>query len=180
MALALGVGMAAASLAAAGASAAGSIYQGNASRSAAEQAAENEKYQAMLNRDRAGIAQIQGEDEAMRRAEQIRRDISANNAAWAGSGLLVEKTGTLADVNDTSAAEGWRDIATIRDNTALNVWGYKTNAISNDTSAESLIKQGKTLQKAGYISGAGSLLGGISSAASAGNSGYELGKKIFK
>ena len=179
MAVAMGVAMAAASLAAAGASAYGSVYQGNAARSAAEQAAENEKYQAMLNEKRAGIADIQGENESVRRAEQIRREITSNNAAWAGAGLLVEKDSTLSDINDTSVREGWRDIATIRDNTALNVWGFKTNAITNETNAKSLIAQGKAAQKAGYISATGSLLGGMGSAATAGMNGYEVGTKIW-
>ena len=55
----------------------------------AAQAAESER-QAELERDRAGIAQIQGEREAERRSRALSAEIGSIYAATAGNGLLVD------------------------------------------------------------------------------------------
>jgi len=150
----------------------GQYQQGKAQSAAYKQQAENEKYQAMLNDSRAGIEQIKGQEEAQRRAEQVIRDIGSNKTAFAGNGLLLENGGTVEAVQDATRMEGARDIQTIRDNTALSVWGFQTNAAIQRQNAKNLRASATAARRGANLAAFGSLLGGAGGAGMAAYGAY--------
>jgi hypothetical protein len=147
-------------------SAIGGIMGATEQRNQLGQQAENEKYQAMINDHRAVVAQKAGETEAERRAKQIAIDLGSNRSAFAGNGLLLEADGTTGATEDATVAQGWQDIGIIKQNTAMNVWGFQTNAAQQRTSAAEMNRQGKRGVKSAKTFGvASSLFGGVSSIA---------------
>lgn len=132
-----------------------------------QQAAENRR-QAQLENERAGIAQLQGEQEAAHRSRALAAEIGHNYAEWAGNGLLVDRGDTFGNVLKNSATEAAADISTIRDNTAMNVWTHQANAASyrasaanNMLSAESSLLSGRNAAKTAKYNALGTALGGI-------------------
>lgn len=123
-------------------SAIGGIAQAQEEKNKLDQQAEVERYQAMINDKRAAVAQTAGEIEAERRSRQIAVDLGANQAAFAGNGLLLSD-GTVANVEDATVAEGQQDIGIIKQNAAMQVWGYQTNAAMQRQSASEMNRQGK-------------------------------------
>lgn len=138
------------------------------------QAADLER-QARHEEAKAGIAQIQAEQEAERRSRLLAADIGSAYANFAGNGLMVDggSGDTVGSVLTTTAAEAARDISTIRDNGRMNVWEHQSNAKSLMTSAEtnrisaqssligakSTLKSGKYARRAGVTSAVGELIG---------------------
>lgn len=136
------------------------------------QAADLER-QAQNENAKAGIAQIQAEQEAERRSRLLAADIGSAYANFAGNGLLVDggKNDTFGSILTTTAAEASRDISTIRDNGRMNVWEHQSNARSLMTSAQtsrmsaeasllgakSSLKSGKYARRAGVTSAVGQL-----------------------
>jgi hypothetical protein len=157
-----------------GYSAYSSYQQGKAQQTQAKaQAAESER-QAELEMERAGIAQIQGEQEAAKRSRQLAADIGSSYANYAGNGLLVDggTKDTLASVLKTQVAEGPADISTIKDNTALNIWTHESNAKSLLASAGNMRIAGVNAKRAGVNSAIGtsfSTVGQMGSAAASFN-----------
>ena len=94
----------------------------------AQQAAENEML-AKVENEKAGIAQVQGEQEAESRSRALASEIGGIYAGYAGNGLLVDgqEDDTFADVLKSSVGEAQHDIATINDNTAISVWDHQMN-----------------------------------------------------
>ena len=124
-------------------SAIGGIAQAQEQKNQLDQQAENERYQAMINDHRAAVAQKAGETETERRAKQIAIDLGSNRAAFAGNGLLLDGSAdTTGTIEDATVAEGWQDIGIIKDNAAMQVWGYQTNAAQQRTSATEMNRQG--------------------------------------
>ena len=154
---------------------------------ASAQAAESER-QAELERDRAGIAQIQGEREAERRSRALSAEIGSIYAATAGNGLLVDgnEDDTFASVVRSSVAEGQSDITTIRDNTAISVWDHQANerallaqaAIQRGAAANSIVSgqnsliAGRNAAKTGKLNAIGTGLQGIGQLVGMGVSSY--------
>ena len=101
-----------------------------------QQARENER-QAEYENMRAGIAQVQGEQEAANRSRQLAAEIGALYAGYAGNGLLVDGPSgdTFGSVLKSTVTEGQADISTIKDNAAINVWEHLANKGSYETSA---------------------------------------------
>lgn len=140
-----------------------------------QQAADLER-QARREEAKAGIAQIQAEQEAEKRSRLLAADIGSAYANFAGNGLLVDggKNDTVGSVLTTTAAEASRDISTIKDNGRMNVWELQSNAQSLLTSAgtsrlsaeasllgsKSSLKSGKYARRAGITSAIGSLVSG--------------------
>jgi len=125
-------------------SAIGGIAQAQEQKNQLDQQAENERYQALLNDHRASVAQRGGEIEAERRARQIAVDLGNNRAAFAGNGLLLDGSADSTGlIEDATVAEGWQDIGIIKDNAAMQVWGFQTNAIQQRQSASEMNRQGK-------------------------------------
>ena len=115
-----------------------------ATKAAASAQAAELKQQADLKQAQAGIAQRQGEEEEAKRMRQLANDIGSTYANFAGNGLLVDsKGGTIASVLKTQTEEGLSDVATIKDNTAMNVWTYQQNAANLRASAKNTWEQGK-------------------------------------
>ena len=162
--------------------------QAQQERIAAEQyrlQSEEMKRQAAVENEKAGIAQIQAEQEAQRRSRILANDIGAAYANAAGNGLLVDAKGgdTFAHVLTTTATEAADDLSTIRDNGRMNIWEHQSNAESLMVSAKtgmlssqsSLIGAAAAQRNAKYYNQAkylGAATAGISSAASAVSSGF--------
>ena len=140
--------------------------------------------QSQIEQEKAGIAQIQAEQEAERRSRILAADIGSTYANAAGNGLLVDanSTDTFANVLKTQAYEAAEDIATIRDNGRINVWEHQTNAKSLLVSAKtgmlssqsSLIGAAAAKKNAKYYNTAsylGATTAGIATASSAVSSG---------
>ena len=94
----------------------------------AQQAAENSML-AKVENERAGLAQVQGEQLAEARSRAYASEIGSIYAGYAGNGLLVDGNpdDTFANVLKSSAAEAQHDITTINDNTAISVWDHQMN-----------------------------------------------------
>lgn len=138
------------------------------------QAADLER-QARNENAKAGIAQIQAEQEAEKRSRLLASEIGSAYANFAGNGLLVDggASDTVGSVLSTTVSEASRDISTIRDNGRMNVWEHQQNAKSLMTSAEtsrisaqssligakSTLKSGKYARRAGVTSAVGELIG---------------------
>ena len=139
-------------------SAIGGIAQAQEQKNQLDQQAENERYQAMINDHRASVAQKGGEIEAERRAKQIAIDLGSNRAAFAGNGLLLDGSAdTTGSIEDATIAEGWQDIGIIKDNAAMQVWGFQTNAVQQRTSAQEMNRQGKKGVKGATVSAIASI-----------------------
>lgn len=133
------------------------LYKANSQKSSLKQQAENEKYQAMLSERQAGDVQERGEVEAERRSRQIRRDISAARANYAGNGLLVD-SGTAGDVEGDIDAEGRQDIDIINLNTQRAAWGYEAQAAQHSYAAKAYKTAAKQAAQTGWINVGSDLL----------------------
>lgn len=145
------------------------------------QAADSERL-ANLEKQKAGIAQIQAEQEAEKRSRLLAADIGSAYANFAGNGLLVDggKNDTFGSILTTTAAEAARDISTIKDNGRMNVWEHLSNVpslmttaatqrLSSESSAigaktsllgaKASLKSGKYARRAGVTSAVGELIG---------------------
>lgn len=119
--------------------------------------------QAQIDNSNAAVARFQAKDALRRGAideqqlkQQIGQIIGSQRAAYAGNGLAVDSGTPLALAVDT-ARTGALDVATIRLNTANEVWGYRVKAKS--------LAYGADIAKKGGTQGAlGSLLGAVGGA----------------
>lgn len=147
----------------AGVSAYSAYQQGKAAEQQAKAEAAQQEYQAKLNEERAAVAQIQGEQEAAKRSRAMAAEIGSQYANYAGNGLMVDGAGkdTLGDVLKTTVTEAEADIKTIRDNTAMNVWTYKSNAAAQRASAKNSLIAGKNARTTGTLKAWGTGLSGL-------------------
>lgn len=157
-----------------------SYEQGKAADRNAEALAAANEYQAKLNEERAGVAQLQGEQEAADRSRALAAEIGGLYAGFAGNGLLVDGSGddTFGKVLTSTVKEAEADISRIRDNTAINVWNYEANKGSLLASAENERISGKNAYKAGKINALGTSLQGAGSLIGSGFSSYGTFSKI--
>ena len=151
------------------------------------QAAESER-QATYERDRAGIAQVQGELEAEKRSRALSAEVGSIYAATAGNGLLVDGTedDTFANVLKSSVAEAQSDITTINDNKAISVWEHQNNrralltqaSMQRAAAANSLVSgqnsliAGQNARKTSELNAVGTSLQGLGSLVGMGMSSY--------
>ena len=93
------------------------------------QQAEESRMLAKVENERAGVAQLQGEQEAETRSRALASEIGGIYAGYAGNGLLVDgrEGDTFANVLKSSVGEAQHDIAVIRDNAAISVWDHQMN-----------------------------------------------------
>lgn len=163
-----------------------------AQQTAAEAQAQENERQAQLENERAGIAQIQGEQEAAKRSRTLAADIGSLYADAAGNGLLVDgglgTKDTLGSVLTTTVAESQQDISTIRDNTAISVWEHQSNANSLRASAGNArisglnaLASGKAQASAAKVGAVGSTIQGVGSAAGSASALHNNigGKTVF-
>ena len=130
----------------------------------AQQAAENERL-AEVENAKAGIAQVQGEQEAEARSRALASEIGSLYAGYAGNGLLVDggEDDTFANVLKSSVGEAQQDISTINDNTAISVWDHQMNRRAYLANAAIY----STASSNSYVSAANALMVGESQAAAA-------------
>ena len=130
----------------------------------AQQAAENERLAGVENA-KAGIAQLQGEQEAEARSRALASEIGGIYAGYAGNGLLVDgnEDDTFANVLKSSVGEAQQDISTINDNTAISVWDHQMNRRAYLANAAIY----STASSNAYVSAANALTVGESQAAAA-------------
>ncbi len=124
----LAIASLAATAASAGMSAIGASKQAEAQASAA-------RYQAQVADNARKVAEWQAEDALKRgRTEEDRRrtktalQISAQRAALASSGTLVEGEGSNIDITGDTAAAGEFDALTIRSNAERDAWSKRVQA----------------------------------------------------
>lgn len=100
--------------------------------------------------------------------------LKANQAA---SGLDVN-TGSTVDVRDSARQIGMLDAMTIRSNAAREVYGYKTQKLSEEEQAQMSRQSGKNAKKAAKIGAVTTLLGTAGGLAdNYGN--YKSSKSVF-
>lgn len=106
---------------------ASSAYSANASMQAgkAQQGIANKN--AALTEAQAVQAQAQGDQQIMQVRRRTRQLIGKQRASYAASGIDLG-TGAPVDVAADTEAAGQIDESTIRTNTALAAWGFKTQA----------------------------------------------------
>ncbi len=170
-----------------------------AANQAAAQEAQAQEYerQAALQKEQEGLDQIQGEQEAAKRARARAAEVGSTYAAAAGNGLLVSgsETDTFANVLKSQEQEAQADIQTIRANTALGVWSREEQARSYLVAAQqsrygvtgsllsssSYASQARYARSNGITSAAGSALSGVATTAIGANGlaketgGYQWG-----
>ena len=140
---AIALGIAAVS---AGLGAYSSIQQGQAAKSAAE-------YNAAVARNNAAASQTQASEEAARSRSRTRRALSSQRAQFAKSGAMV--SGSALDVLYDSSIQGEMDALSIEYRGAVEANRYMAQAGLNRM-------EGRSASQAGYLQGAGSILGGAS------------------
>ena len=156
-------------------------------------AAEDADRRAKEEMAKAGIAQLQSEQEAERRSRTLAADIGATYANFAANGLLVDGTndGTFGHVLTNQVKEAQQDISTIRDNGRLSVWEHesqarsllttgKTSRLSQQYSligAASAQKNAKYYNTASYLGASTAGIASASSAVSSGMAGASYSKK---
>jgi len=149
-----------------------------AAQAEADAAAAEQERQARIEAAKAGIAQIQGEQEAERRSRVLANDIGSMYANYAGNGLIVDGTAkdTIGAALRTQVGEAESDISAIRDNAAMDVWTHQANAASHRASAKNARIAGRN-QAALYLSQAKDARrsGRNSMLASFGKAGLQIG-----
>lgn len=153
-----------AATAAAGVSAYSSIQQGKAAQAEAD-------YQAKVAENNATLADYQAQD-AARRGEEEARAVQRAYAQRIAAGRTGFAAGNVA--LDSGSAGLWQvgtedaraeDLATVKTNTALDVWGIKYQGTSLRSQAQALRIGGANARQGANLAAAGSLLGGASTAA---------------
>lgn len=158
----VGAGMALAG----GATAAGAqLYGGREQQKQAIAQAEAQVKEAENNRIRAGLAQLSGEKEVAKESKLLAQNLAGKMTAFAGNNILLSNGGTVQSALDSQMKEGQSDIQTIKDNTAMKVWGFKTEANTNLQNAYQLKRQGKAARVGSILGATGSILQGGGSAA---------------
>lgn len=161
----------------------------NQARAQELQAQEYER-KAALEKEQAGLVQLQGEQEAAKRARQRAIEVGSTYATAAGNGLLVSgsDSDTFANVLKSQEIEARADINTIKANTAMEVWSREEEArsylfgadqarygVSNSLiSSSNYRSQAKSAYNNGMLSAAG---GALSSLGSAGVAGHGMAKQ---
>lgn len=159
------IASAVASAAAAGVSAYGSYQQGKAAQYEAD-------FQSKVADNNAKVADYQAQD-AARRGEEDARRIQTAYAQRIGAGRAGFAAGNVA--LDSGSAGLWQvgteqsraeDLATSKQNTAMDVWGLKYQGTSLRAQSDALHIGGRNAQQGYNMQAAGSLLQGASTAAS--------------
>ena len=153
-----------ASNAGAGLGAIGAIQQGKAASAAANYNAAVANNNAIIARQNAKLAQSESlaEEQAVR--NKTARQVGTAGAAIGASGITAE--GTALDVLEETAAMGELDALTVRWHGDLKARNFQQQASGYESSAVLERMQGKAAQKNAAFSAAGTLLSGVSSAAS--------------
>lgn len=141
-----------------------SIIQGNAARAAAEANADQQAENAKIAQQQANRAREQGE--AQKDAIRLKMaDMRAKGRTGYAAGNVALGAGSPEEYEADLAFRSQIDLDQIDTNTALEEWGFRTQAVDATNSANALRVQGANAQMSGYAGAAGSLLSGASSVA---------------
>lgn len=176
--ISMGITMATLAAVGGGVSAYSSYQQGKAEKAVADMQAEQYRQQAKLEQARAGQAQIAGEQEANKRALQLSQEIGSTYATFAGNGLELGTSGSVADALRTTAKAGGQDLSTIAYNTQMNVWGHLANAESYLNDAQIKNYEGRVAKKTGTLKAIGAGVSTLPNTVIGFSSGYDAGDKL--
>ncbi len=130
----------------------------------AKSAKDQGKYEGDINNLNASLAGKQAEDAYLRGRESERRSrintrqtIGAQRAALGAQGIEID-SGSGADIQADTEAQGALDIMTIRNNAANEAWGYDVQATGYRSKAQLARMAGRnkaasTLATAGLVAG---------------------------
>lgn len=110
------------------------------------------EYNAKVQRMRGSYALQQGEEAVKRQRMKVGSLIGAQRVGFAAQNILLD-TGTAAAVQEQSAYWGEIDATTIRNNAAMEAWGYEQQGLSYEL-------QGKVAMQQGIANAVGTVLGG--------------------
>ncbi len=144
-------------------SAVGSIAQGMAAASASKYNAKVQEMNAAMSERRAKDADARGKAEEQKQREAAAQLKGRQIAAMAANGLDVGFGSPLDTISDT-AALAELDALTIRRNTAREAYDFKVDAVNQRAGATLSRMNASAQTMGGYLSGAGTILGGLSSA----------------
>jgi hypothetical protein len=112
------------------------------------------EYNAKLSRMRGSMAIAQGEEEVTRHRMKVGGVIGAQRAGFAAQNILLD-TGTAAEIEKQTAYWGEIDATTIRNNAALEAWGYEQQGMSFDMQGQQAMAQAKMSAFSTLVGGAG-------------------------
>lgn len=144
-----------------GISAIGAISQGQQQAKAAEYQAQVAKNNETIAYQNANYAAAAGETQSYNQGLKERAQSGAIRAAIAGAGVNVN-TGSAADVQVSQAELGQQDVEQVRQNAALQAYGYKTQATGFGAQANLDTAQAGYDEEAGWLKGLGGLVTGAS------------------
>jgi hypothetical protein len=110
------------------------------------------EYNAKLQRMRSGFALEQGQEAVKRQRMKVSGMIGAQRVGFAAQNILLDE-GTAADVQQQTAYWGEVDAVTIRNNAAMEAWGYEQQGLSYEL-------QGQQAMQQGIANAVGTVLGG--------------------
>jgi len=157
-AIALGVGLAAATV-----SGIGSYEQGQAASKASAYQSQVAAQNAQIATQNANFAGAEGEQNTATSEMQNRATTSTIKANQAANGVDVN-SGSAVNVRASSAEVGELNALNIRANAARQAYGYETQASQQTGQSQLYAAESSNENTASYLSGAGSFLGGSSAA----------------
>lgn len=143
--------------------AAGAIQQGQAAADAAEYNAKVGEMNAKLSERRARDAIERGAAEEQRKRMEVQKIMGDQRVAAAANGVDLSFGSPLDTIMDT-AMLGELDALTIRSNTYREAHDRKVDAANQRAGAELNRMEGRAAKTAGYLSAAGTILGGAGKA----------------
>lgn len=120
----------------------GGLLQANSQYQAGRQNQALAKYNAKVADLQAKDALSRGRESERRLRTQTRQQIGSQRASLAAQGIEVNE-GTAADIQDDTAYFGELDALTIRNNAALEAWGYRTQRVNHQMSGEMAMARGR-------------------------------------
>lgn len=151
-------------------SAVGTIQQANAQSKAARYNAQVSEMNATLAERRARDAMERGAREEQKKRQEVAGILGQQRASMAANGLDLGFGSPLDLMIDTAVA-GEMDALTIRSNTYREAYDYRVDAAGRRADAGLQRAQASAAKTGGYLSAAGTLLGG-------GASAWERGEKV--
>ena len=137
-------------------SAVGSIMQGYSQQQAAKAQAAASEQNARIAENSATDSVKRGGQEELRMRRRMSGLRGAQNAAAAAAGITLD-SGSLADVQMSSATEAERDISINAENAQREAWGYRVEAVNHRNAASAARAAGRNAFTSGII-GAGTTL----------------------
>lgn len=148
-----------AGLAGTGISAIGAIQQGNAQAAEATYSAQVSKNNEAIAGQYAEQATQTGEAQAVAQGLRERQQQQAVTAGIAAGGIDVN-TGSAAQVRESARELGETDVETVRQQAALQAYGYRTQQTSFQAQSQLQTAEAGFDTTAGWLHGVGALLSG--------------------